>query len=81
MSNPLWVRVKDPLTKHEFDRREDDPAVISGRFERVKRKGFPPSPQPRPPKHYLNLAGLSASRVPAPAPEPTEATEKENSHE
>ncbi len=81
MPHPVWVRVKDPLTKHEFDRREDDPAVISGRFERVKRKGYPPAEQPRPPKHHLNLAGLSASRVPAPEPESIEATEKEHSHE
>lgn len=81
MPDPLWVRVKDPLTKHEFDRREDDPAVVSGRFERVKRKAYPPSQQPRPPKHHKNLAGLSASRVPATEPETTEATEKEYSHE
>ena len=81
MTSPLWVRVKDPLTKHEFDRLETDPAVVSGRFERVKRKGYPPAEQPRPPKHHLNLAGLSASRVPASASESTEATEKENSHE
>jgi hypothetical protein len=79
MPRPVWVRVKDPVTKHEFDRREDDPAVVSGRFERVKRKAYPPAHQPRRPKHFKNLAGLSASRESArPEPETTEATEKEN---
>lgn len=81
MPRPMWVRVRDPKTGHEFDRRDDDPAVLSGRFVRVKQKRFPPANQPRRPKHHLNLAGLSASRVPGPqdaAPETTEATEKEN---
>lgn len=81
MPGPLWVRVKDPVTKHEFDRLENDPAVISGRFERVKSQAYPPAEQPRRPKHFKKLAGLSASREPASRkskPETTEATEKEN---
>jgi len=74
----MWVRVRDPQTKHEFDRLETDPAVVSGRFERVKQKAYPPAAVPRPPKHYKKLAGLSASRESAPSePETTEATEKE----
>lgn len=78
MPRPMWVRVRDPKTKHEFDRLENDPAVISGRFERVKAKAYPPAFEPRPPKHHKNLAGLSASRVSAPrGPKTTEATEKE----
>lgn len=81
MARPLWVRVRDPKTGHEFDRRTDDPAVVSGRFVRVKPKQYPPVAQPRRMKHHLNLAGLSASRVPSPqdaVSETTEATEKEN---
>lgn len=81
MARPLWVRVRDPKTGHEFDRRTDDPAVVSGRFVVVKPKQYPPVAQPRRTKHHLNLAGLSASRVPAAdvsSPETTEATEKEN---
>jgi hypothetical protein len=66
------VRVKDPRTGHEFDRREDDPAVISGRFERVKPKLYPPSPRPRPAKH--KPAGLSASRETPPQSGVAEAT-------
>lgn len=59
-----WVRVLDPLTRHQFDRREDDPAVRRGRFVRIKTQAYPPSPIQRRPKHHLNLAGLSASREP-----------------
>jgi hypothetical protein len=76
MAAPLWIRVKDPETGHEFDRREDDPAVVSGRLERVKDKQYPASPLPRPAKHHVKLAGRTASRPSqsntAAAPAPTE---------
>lgn len=77
MPRSRFVRVKDPRTGHEFDRRADDPAVISGRFVQVKPKQYPPSPYPRPAKH--KLAGLLASRETEAAPVvPDEATpEKE----
>lgn len=73
----LFVRVKDPQTGHEFDRREDDPAVVSGRFVPVKDKQYPPSPLARPAKHHIKLAGRStASRETTPA-SASEAPEKE----
>lgn len=75
----LWIRVKDPQTGHEFDRREDDPAVVSGRFVPVKSKQYPPSPLPRPAKHHIKLAGRSASRETAAGDAAAdEAPEKEN---
>lgn len=78
MPRPMFIRVKDPKTGHEFDRREDDKAVLKGRFVPVKEKQYPPSPRPRPAKHRpLKLAGRSASRETAPdqAPEATPTEE------
>jgi len=74
----LYVRVKDTETGHEFDRRENDPGVISGRFVPVKSKQYPPSPIARRPKHYIKLAGRTASRETAPQDATPEAPEKEN---
>lgn len=78
MAGPLWIRVKDPQTKHEFDRRENDPGVVSGRFVPVKSKQYPPSPIARRPKHHIKLAGPMASRETAPQDVASEAPEKEN---
>jgi hypothetical protein len=74
----MYVRVKDPKTGHEFDRLETDPAVVSGRFERVKGDRYPPSRLPRPAKHHIKLAGRSASRETRSATSAAEAPEKEN---
>lgn len=76
MPRPLWVRVKDPLTGHEFDRRPDDPAVVQGRFVRVKPDRYPPTPYPRPAKHHIKLAGHEASRETAPILAPEATTEE-----
>jgi hypothetical protein len=78
MPEPLWIRVKDPKTGHEFDRREDDRAVVDGRFVPVKGKRYPPSPFPRPAKHHIKLAGRTASRETQPDAPAAEAPEKEN---
>lgn len=74
MPRPIWIRVKDPHTGHEFDRRTDDPAVVSGRFVRVKPDRYPPAPYPRPAKHHLKLAGRAASRETAPTQVPEATT-------
>lgn len=79
MPGPLYVRVRDPQTGHEFDRREDDPALVSGRFVRVKPDRYPPAPYPRKAKHHIKLAGRTASRETAPT-SASEAPEKENHH-
>lgn len=83
----MFIRVKDPETKHEFDVPETDPRLRDGRLERVKEKTYPPSSYVRHPKHYVKLAGRTASREtgkasakpePQNAPAPAdEATEKE----
>lgn len=78
MEAPLWIRVKDPVTGHEFDRREDDPAVVSGRFERVKAEEYPPSALPRPAKHHLKIAGQKASRPSQPRSTAAQAPTEEN---
>jgi hypothetical protein len=81
MPDPQFVRVKDPQTGHEFDRREDDKAVLSGRFVPVKGDRYPPSPYPRPAKHRpTKLAGRPASRETAPDLAP-EANPTEENHD
>ncbi|MGW8565656.1 hypothetical protein [Isoptericola sp. NPDC055881] len=74
----MFIRVKDHQTGHEFDRQENDPAVLSGRFEQVKPKLYPPSPLARPAKHHTKLAGRTASRETRPNTSAAEAPEKEN---
>ena len=76
MDRPLFVRVRDPETGHEFDRRTDDPAVVRGRFVRVKPDRYPPSPIARRAKHHIKLAGRAASRETAPV-QASEATTEE----
>lgn len=85
---PMYVRVKDKSTGHEYDVRESSPALARGAVERVKDDRYPPSPVPRRPKHHVNLAGPTASRETGKAsakPEPpsapaaaAEAPEKEH---
>lgn len=78
MPRPLFVRVKDLSTRHEFDVREDSALLRKGLVERVKPVRYPPSPVPRPPKHHIRLAGQSAARS-RPSPDGAgEATDKEN---
>lgn len=85
---PMYVRVKDESTGHEFDVRQDSLLLRKGRVKPVKAKEYPPSAVPRRAKHHLNLAGRTASREtdeapaasePQDAPAPSdEATEKES---
>jgi hypothetical protein len=73
---PMYVRVRDLSTKHEYDLRETSPLIARGSVERVKDDRYPPSRVPRRPKHYLNLAGHAASRETGKAsakPEPSSA--------
>lgn len=55
MPRPMWVRVRDRDTRHEYDLREDDPR-IGVAVDRVSKKAYPPAHQPRRPKYYLDLA-------------------------
>lgn len=47
---PMFVRVKDNSTGHEFDVPETDPRIGTA-FVMANQKRFPRSSQPRPPKH------------------------------
>lgn len=81
MPRLMFIRVRDPKTGHEFDRREDDKALAEGRFVPVKGDRYQPSPYPRPAKHRpLKLAGRPASRETAPDQAP-EATPTEENHD
>lgn len=73
---PMYVRVRDRSTKHEYDVRETSPLLAKDLVERIKDDRYPPSPVPRRPKHHLNLAGHAASRETGKAsakPEPASA--------
>lgn len=65
---PVFVRVKDPDTGHEFDVREGSLLLRKGLVERVKSDRYPPSPVTRTPKHFTDLAGRPASRQSGKAP-------------
>ena len=72
----LYVRVRDPQTRHEFDMPETHPHIAKGLVEHVKPKLYPPSPLMRRPKHHLDLAVNAAT--PEPAGEGTSTPDKEN---
>lgn len=79
MTKPLFVRVKDKSTGHEFDVRSDSLLLTEGSVEPVKADRFPESHTLRAPKHHLKPAGRSATRTAAPSSEaPKTATPKEN---
>lgn len=78
MARPMWVRVKDRDTRHEYDVPEGDPR-IGKTVDMVKAKRYPPSPLVRPAKHHVKLAGQSASRQQsAPDGSAEKANDKEN---
>ena len=74
MARPVYVRVKDPVTKHEWDEPEGSPLIAKGRVELVKGDRYPPSTVIRPTKHFLERK--SRRGEPAPAGEGN-TTEKE----
>lgn len=74
---PIYVRVKDPETKHEFDVPDDHPYITDGTLELIKGKEYPPSTVARPTKHYIEPAQIPA-RQSAPDGSPKVAAEKEN---
>lgn len=73
MSRPVYIRVKDPETKHEWDEPETSPLITKGQVQVVKSERYPPTTTMRPTKYYLPAKG----RKPAPAGEGT-TTKKEN---
>lgn len=77
MPHPMWVRVKDRETRHEFDVRDDDPRIGS-LLDLVKAKRYPPAHQSRPPKHHLTVARSSAARTTPETPVDGQPAPKEN---
>lgn len=71
-----FIRVRDPLTRHEFDVYEDHPWVTSGAVQHVKPKLYPPSARPRAPKHHI-FPGRPVADQPKSSGEGV-ATQKEN---
>lgn len=57
---PLYVRVKDPSTGHEFDVLETSILLRRGAVKRIKADRYPPCTQPRRTKYSVKLAGQSA---------------------
>ena len=51
---PMYVRVKDKQTGHEFDVPERDPRIGKA-FAPVKSDRYPRSRQPRPAKHKVSM--------------------------
>lgn len=77
MPKPMYIRVKDESTGHEFDVREDSLLLRRERVKPVKAKEYPPSRVARLPKHHIKLAGRTASRETGTAPvvpEPLDAS-------
>lgn len=62
MSDPVYVRAKDPDTGHEFDVRQDSLLLTQGRVAQVKPRLYPPARYRRPAKHHLDLAGQSVTQ-------------------
>lgn len=74
---PVFVRVRDKDTRHEFDIPESSPLLTRGLVERVKPRLYPPHHRPRAPKHHLNFPSHPAGDQPKSSGEGV-ATQKEN---
>lgn len=79
MGKPLFVRVKDPSTGHEFDVREDSFLLQRGLVKPVKEKRYQPSPVRRRAKFHVDLAA-SVRQTPEASAKGIEPVEKEPEH-
>lgn len=82
MPRIVYVRVKDPATRHEFDVRDDSILLRRELVKRVKPRLYPPSPIARRAKHHHDLAGQPATQETAEHQGPVAAanTPEENTH-
>lgn len=71
----VYVRVKDPQSKQEWDEPQGSPLITSGAVQVVKGDRYPPSRVIRPTKRHVE-ATRSRRAKPEPAGEGTD-TEKE----
>lgn len=68
----MFIRVRDPQTRHEFDVPEDSSLLAAELVEPVKQDRYPPSQYPRPPKHHLTLSSAPTGATEAnPEEEPS----------
>lgn len=61
----VYVRVKDPDTKHEWDEPEGSPLIRDGKVQVVKSDRYPPSTVARPAKHHLERKSRRGAPTPA----------------
>ncbi|NKG22207.1 hypothetical protein [Paeniglutamicibacter terrestris] len=64
----LFIRVRDPKTRHEFDVPETSKRLASGFYVAIKSDKYPPAIKPRKPKHFVASKGVT--------PKPSVAAEK-----
>jgi len=60
-----YLRVKDPVTKHEWDEPERSPLIRDGKVQVIKSDRFPPSTVIRPTKHFLGRKSRRGEPAPA----------------
>jgi hypothetical protein len=76
----IYVRVRDPQTRHEYDMPSTHPHITRGLVIPLDSRRWPPVAVPRPPKHHVELTKLAvpsaatrarrpATRNPAPRTE------------
>lgn len=73
----MFVRVRDPETKHEFDIDERSRLLTEGLVERVKPVRFPPAFLARRAKHHLSLTAPASAVTEAEPSGEASPTEKE----
>lgn len=70
----VYVRVKDPVSKQEWDEPEGSPLIASGAVQVIKSDRYPPSTVIRPTKRFL--APKVRGKKPEPAGEGTTTNEE-----
>ncbi len=55
----MYIRVKDRKTGHEYDIREE--RLDPDKHKPLNRRTYPPTHEPRRPKHYISKGGKPAA--------------------
>lgn len=71
----VYVRVKDPESKQEWDEPEGSPLIASGAVQVIKSDRYPPSTAIRPTKRFLAPKARGSKPKPAGEGTPTENQE------
>lgn len=78
MPSPMFVRVRDTGTRHEFDVPESDPRIGEA-YDLLDSERYPPAFTMRPPKYHIALADLPVARHEAPRPAASRKSTKKES--